>query len=159
MTDPAPGRPHMPGYGIADDTDGALPWNWARERLESSRNYWVATTRPGGRPHLMPVWGVWMDDLLYFSTAITSTKARNMLANPECSISTEHANEAVIVEGVARVEDEEETLRPVWAAYKQKYDWDMTGESMFVIAPALAFGFIERAEEFGRSATRWQFGA
>ncbi len=112
----------MPGYGISESAEGILPWSWARERLETSRNYWVASVRPDGRPHLMPVWAVWLDGVLYFSTARTSRKARNLYANPNCSVSTEHGNEAVIVEGVAAVEEDPAVLTPVWAAYKTKYD-------------------------------------
>ena len=55
------GRPHIPGYGIPTHTEGLLPWSFALERLEKARNYWVATTRPDGRPHTVPVWGVLVD--------------------------------------------------------------------------------------------------
>ena len=57
MTQPKASRPHMPGYGILDANSGKglLPWSWATERLAKARNYWVATTRPDGNPHAMPV--------------------------------------------------------------------------------------------------------
>ncbi|MEI6136703.1 MAG: pyridoxamine 5'-phosphate oxidase family protein [Chloroflexota bacterium] len=34
----------------------------ALARLRTAMNYWIATTRPDGRPHAAPVWGVWLDD-------------------------------------------------------------------------------------------------
>ena len=157
MPDPTPSRPHMPGYGIAESTEGILPWSWARERLERSRNYWVATMHPGGRPHLMPVWAVWLQGVLYFSTARTSRKARNLFANPNCSVSTERGDEAVILEGPATVSEDPDVLRPAWDAYKAKYDWSLEGESMFVLRPRVAFAFIERADQFVTAATRWRF--
>jgi hypothetical protein len=48
----------MPGYGVAGPTGGRglLPWSWAEGRLTKSHDYWVATVRQDGRPHLMPVW-------------------------------------------------------------------------------------------------------
>src|SRR5439155_12821608 len=68
VTEPVPERPGFEhGYGIS----GAPPetsWSDAAARLESARNYWVATTRPDGRPHTMPVWGLWLDDAVVFST-------------------------------------------------------------------------------------------
>ena len=134
-----------------------LPWSWAEERLQISRNYWVATTRPDGRSHLMPVWAVWLADTLYFSTARTSTKARNLFANPNCTISTEHADEAVILEGSVVHEEDHSMLRPVWDTYKAKYDWGLEGESMFALRPKLAFAFVESAEQFATAATRWRF--
>ena len=93
----------MPDYGIsgADEGEGLLPWEWAAERLSVSHNYMVATTRPDGRPHVMPVWGVWLDDAFYFSTGRQSRKARNLGANPHCVVSTDRAEEAVILEGLA----------------------------------------------------------
>ena len=50
----------MPDYGVPADLDGVLPWSWAQERLERTRNFWVVTVDPAARPHAMPVWGVWL---------------------------------------------------------------------------------------------------
>ena len=59
--EPSTSRPHMPGYGIAGPREGSglLPWSWAVQRLTASHDYWLATVCPDGRPHVMPVWGVW----------------------------------------------------------------------------------------------------
>jgi hypothetical protein len=66
---PHASRPDIPEYGIlpADQGRGLLPWSWAQERLETSRNYWISTTRPDGRPHTTPIWGVWWENCFYFS--------------------------------------------------------------------------------------------
>jgi PPOX class probable F420-dependent enzyme len=149
----------MPGYGVREDAEGILPWPWARERLENTRNYWLATTRPDGRPHVMAVWGLWLGDRFWFSTAITSTKARNLATNPALAISTESGAEAVVLEGAAELVEDKATLKPVWDAYKAKYNWPMEGESMFAVRPATVFAFIETAESFGSTATRWRFHA
>jgi nitroimidazol reductase NimA-like FMN-containing flavoprotein (pyridoxamine 5'-phosphate oxidase superfamily) len=81
----------MPGYGIADAKGGRglLSWQWATERLEKGRTYWLATTRETGMPHVMPVWGVWFSDAFFFSTGNQSRKARNLAKNPGCSVATE----------------------------------------------------------------------
>ncbi len=57
MGDPKSSRPHMPGYGLLDAAQGTglLPWSWAVERLERSHDYWMATLRPDGRPHAVPI--------------------------------------------------------------------------------------------------------
>lgn len=157
MPDPEAGRPYMPGYGISEGEEGLLPWSWAAERLERSHNYWVVTVRPDGRPHAVPVWGVWLDDRFFFSTARTSRKASNLAGNRNCVVCTEQATEAVIVEGEAEVIDAPDFLRPVWEAYNAKYGWDLSGESMFAVSPRTAFAFIERPEEFESAATRWRF--
>ena len=69
-------RPHMPGYGIPDDETALRPWRWAEKILRAGHNYWVATARPDGRPHAMPVWAVWRAEALWFSSgAHTITSA------------------------------------------------------------------------------------
>src|ERR687885_452744 len=83
-SDPPASRPYMPGYGIVGPTEGSglLPWSWAEQRLVASRNYWLASGRPDGRPHVMPVWGVWHQRSLWFSSSRGSRKARNLAADP-----------------------------------------------------------------------------
>lgn len=158
MNEPQASRPDMPGYGISESAEGLLPWSWALERIEACRNFWVQSVRPDGRPHSMPVWGVWADGRFFFSTARTSRKAANLGVNPRCVVCTESGHEAVIVEGEASVVEDAETLRPVWAAYKAKYGWDLEGESMFAVSPRTAFAFIESEEQFATAATRWRWG-
>ncbi len=69
----------MPGYGIAQKRDGLMEWEHLSKHMASARNYWIITTRPDGRPHAAPVWGVWMDEVFYFSTGARSVKARNLV--------------------------------------------------------------------------------
>jgi general stress protein 26 len=75
----------------------------AEERLTASRNYWVASSWPDGRPHAMPVWGIWHDGALWFSSSRQSRKARNLAADPRCVVTTENAVEPVVIEGAAEV--------------------------------------------------------
>jgi hypothetical protein len=149
----------MPGYGIAAAADGVLPWSWAAERLAKSRNYYVVTTRPDGRPHAMPVWGVLIDELLCFSTSTTSTKARNLARDARCTVATERADEAVIVEGTAEALAGEALLARFKAVYKEKYDWDVdTAQGgLYAVRPVKVFGFIEHSDQFTSTATRWTF--
>jgi nitroimidazol reductase NimA-like FMN-containing flavoprotein (pyridoxamine 5'-phosphate oxidase superfamily) len=149
----------MPGYGVPAGPDGLRSWDWALERLTKSRNYYVATTRPDGRPHVMPVWGVWIDNRLLFSTGNSSTKARNLAANPSCAVATDDPTEALIVEGIAAEETDAEILQRFVAVYKDKYDWEVNASAggIFAVTPRVAFAFIESPEDFQNSATRWRF--
>jgi hypothetical protein len=151
----------MPGYGVAGPTEGKglLPWRWARRRLAKSHNYWIATARPNGRPHLMPVWGLWLDDAFYFSTGAKSRKARNLRRNARCVISTERGDEAVIVEGAAARLKPRAIPTTFAPAYKKKYGWDMSDnkEPVYRLLPQKAFAFIEHSDNFLNTATRWKF--
>jgi Pyridoxamine 5'-phosphate oxidase len=154
---PKAGRPDIPGYGLATSKKGILPWKWAADKLSKSRQYWIATGRPDGSPHLMIVWGLWMADGFYFSTGKNTRKARNLAQNPHCVIGSEDASQAVIVEGQVEPFDASKGMKPLFAAYKTKYKMDVSGmgEPFYHMKPEVAFGFIEK--KFPKTATRWKF--
>ena len=154
--EPKADRPHMPGYGIADSSSGLLDWDWAEQRLTASRNYWLSTVSADGVPHSMAVWGVWFEGRLWFSTGSESKKARNLTAQPRCVITTERADEAVVVEGHAeRMADAPEDVPRL---YFEKYGMGYPEDSgMFTVQPLTVFGFIESSERFAETATRWSF--
>lgn len=157
-------RPHMPGYGVpapGEDDEGMLPWSWAEERLRRSQSLWVVTVGPDSVPHAMAVWGVWIDEGFFFSTAGGSRKARNLLVNPACVVHTGDTSEPVVVWGSARVLAAGDPARPTaFEAYEAKYGIsfpDPDVNPVFGVTPTWAFGIIETEEEFTRSATRWSF--
>ena len=47
-------RPQIPDYGISTSKTGLLPWKWALKTLTESREYWIVTVRPDGRPQWQP---------------------------------------------------------------------------------------------------------
>src|SRR4030081_811290 len=82
VNEPLSSRPFMPGYGMlpAEQGSGLLSWSWAEERLSKSRNYWLVSTWPDGRPHAMPVWGVWHDGSFWVSSSGGGRKNPNPLS-------------------------------------------------------------------------------
>ena len=160
---PKPSRPQAPGYGFPENNKGLLPWSWAEQRLKKSHNYWITTVRPDGSPHTMVVWGLWQDGRFLFSTGSKSRKSRNLDQNPRCIVCTEHANEAVIVEGVAEIADLA-ARRKLIPAYEKKYTFDLSTmkddllsmkEPVFAIRPRVVFGLWEK--HFQSKSTRWKF--
>src|SRR5438067_9261496 len=156
-TKPKANRPHLPGYGISESRKDLLPWKWAEDVLSKTQNYFLATVRSDGRPHVMPLWGVWMGGHFYFSTGKNSVKARNLDNNPNCVLCPGGADEAVMLEGVARKVADSKILKKVSKVYFEKYKFDPSemNEPIFVIRPRVAFGQIEKT--FGKTATRWTF--
>jgi hypothetical protein len=150
----------MPAYGIApaDEGEGLLPWSWAEERLRDARNYWVATVSDDGGPHTAPVWALWFDDGVAFSTSPRSRKAENLARDARCVISVESGDDAVIVEGVTR--GLEPDRRAAYEnAYEAKYAFDMKEmtDPLTLVMPRVVFGFIASADRFGNTATKWTF--
>jgi nitroimidazol reductase NimA-like FMN-containing flavoprotein (pyridoxamine 5'-phosphate oxidase superfamily) len=152
----------MPGYGIvgADEGSGLLPWSWAVERLTVSHDYWLATVWPDGRPHLMPVWGVWVEDALWFSSSGQARKTRNLAAEPRCTATTDNALEPVVIEGRAERVEAPEAVAGFAAAVNAKYDTEYPTEfflenASFRLVPTVAIGLGE--SDFTGSPTRWRF--
>jgi len=153
----------MPGYGLPEGSMGLLPWSWAEQRLKKSHNYWITTVKPDGAPHTMVVWGLWQDGRFLFSTGSKSRKARNLAQNTNCVVCTEHAQEAVIVEGIAEIADVA-SRRKLLPAYERKYKFDMgemkkdilsMKEPIFAVRARVVFGLWEK--DFIGKSTRWMF--
>ncbi len=101
---PAPrrSRPAFPdGYGLPETDQGLLEWSQVEARLVASEHYWLTTVRPDGRPHVVPRWGVWLDDRFFYDGAPTTRHAVNLRDNPHCSLNLEDGKEAVVVEGTS----------------------------------------------------------
>lgn len=165
---PKPTRIQAPGYGFPKGTKGLLPWSWAEQRLKKSHNYWITTVKPDGSlrsvsPHTMVIWGLWQDGRFLFSTGKESRKARNLASNPNCIVCTEHAQEAVIVEGVAEIADIA-ARRKFLPVYERKYKFDMSSmkddilamkEPVYAVRPRVVFALWEK--HFQCKSTRWKF--
>lgn len=159
-------RPDMAAYGVPDDLDGVLPWTWAESRLIANRNYWLVTASAQGRPHAMPVWGVWLPaaEQFGFSCAASARKVRNLADNPKVVVTIDDTIECVSLEGHAAPADTAgaQMVARTWA---EKYEPDPAkrpemeafalASLTYLVTPERAFGLIERDEEFGPRATRW----
>lgn len=155
-------KPRMFGSYIGS---AGLPWMWAIERLTRARNYWIATTRPDGKPHSRPVWGVWLDDAFYFSTGSLATK--NLATRPAITVHLESGSEVIIIEGVAEIVKDATLVEQIVSLYNQKYSWNLVPHNLpdpfYIVRPQVAFGWhfddsLLTPESSGlETATRWRF--
>jgi nitroimidazol reductase NimA-like FMN-containing flavoprotein (pyridoxamine 5'-phosphate oxidase superfamily) len=157
-------RPHMPeGYGEFDSDETLLPWTFVDERLTAARNYWVASTRPGGRPHAVPTWGVWLDGAFYMEGSPDTRRFRNLTANPAVSVHLESGDEVVILEGTTEEmgKPDQELAQRLSQDFTKKYSasgyspgpdqWDRGG--LYRVKPHLVLAW----SEFPATLTRWRF--
>jgi Pyridoxamine 5'-phosphate oxidase len=154
------GLPHVPPlYGLKTPHQ-YLPFRHAEQRLAVARNYWICTVRPDGRPHAIPVWGFWLDGCLYFGTARSSRKARNLANNPALSIHLESGDDVIILEGQAVEVDltDKPTFKKLDAASRAKYKMPImiVPESvLYCVRPRMVLAWTEK--DFPTNATRWAF--
>ena len=157
--EPQASRPQAPQtYRFPKDLEGLLPWSHAVERLERAQNYWLATMRPDGRPHVTPIWGVWVEEALYFDGLPATRWGRNMATNPAIAVHLESGDDVVILEGEVEdtVTDAELTGRIV-EAWQNKYGRlapDPGGRGIFRLRPRTARAWSSATFE---DATRWSF--
>ncbi len=156
--EPRASRAFMPPVpSDPESTEGMIPWSRVRERLERAQNYWLATTRPDGRPHVVPVWGAWLDEALYFDGLRTNRWARNIAANPAIAVHLESGDDVVIIEGMVEVVTTDEELGAhIVAVYASKYDDPFPQPAtpgIFRLRPRTARAWTENWED----ATRWHF--
>jgi PPOX class probable F420-dependent enzyme len=159
---PRAGRPKMPkSYGLKGPRSGSglMPWAQAVAQLAAARNYWITTVRGDGRPHAMPVWGVWLGEALLFSTGRASQKGRNLARDPRVGVHLESGDEVVILEGVAEELTEPARLAQFAEAYDAKYHFrpDISDPEnvTYAVRPQVALGWLET--DFPGGATRWKF--
>jgi PPOX class probable F420-dependent enzyme len=155
----------MPGYGIlaADGGSGLIPWAEAERRLTVSHDYWCATVRPDGRPHVMPVWGVWLEGQVWFSSSRQSRKARDLEADPRCTLTTDDAQNPVVLDGVAARVTDPGAIAGFLDAVNAKYDaglaidfLDPEVNGSYAVRPSTVIALTHG--DFTGSPTRWRFG-
>ena len=147
------------GYPFPAAEEGLLPWEWAAERLAQARHFWLATVRPDGRPHVAPLWGVWVGNAMYFDGYPSTRWGRNLAANPVASIHLEHGDEVVIAEGTATFERVEPDLAAAMIAdWTKKYgrlEPEPDTRGIYEFRPTSVRGW---SNEMLGDGTRWRFG-
>jgi hypothetical protein len=109
---------------------------------------------------MVPVWGFWLDGSLYFGTARSTRKARNLAHNPALSVHLESGDDVVILEGAAVEVDlsDKQTLKELDAASRAKYKMPLMvipENVVYCVRPRVVLAWTE--SDFPNNATRWQF--
>jgi pyridoxine/pyridoxamine 5'-phosphate oxidase len=168
---------NLDGYGAPP-----LSWDQARERLETEwklqgpgdegagHTHWLATVRPDGTPHVMPVGAAWDDGAFYFVSGPGTRKSRNLAGNPRCVLTFAGRGLDMVVEGTAARVTDKATLQRLADVYRAN-GWEPTAREsafyaeynapsagpppwyLYEFTPATVFG-LSTGEPSG--ATRWR---
>ena len=168
------------GRGTEADSEAGvsqpLPWSEAQQRLSQGGWFWLATVRPDGAPHVMPVFSVWSQAALFVASKETARKSRNLAAEPRCVITHDAGDLHLVVEGVARKVADDATLTRASEAFGATYGWPTVPQDgkldaeygaptsggppydVFEIVPTKVIGLpTGQGGEF--TPTRWRFQA
>ena len=99
MNQPKVTRPDFPP-GYVDHPTGEVPWEYVAAQLTGARHYWLCSTRPDGRPHVVPRWCVYLDGRIYYDGSSETRHAQNIALNPHVALHLEDGDE--IAHQVAR---------------------------------------------------------
>src|SRR4051794_29940407 len=94
-----------------------LPWADALASWAAGGTYWLATVRPDGRPHVVPIGPAWLDGALYFTTGQGTRKEQNLAHNAHCALSLGGKGFDLVVEGTAAKVRDDATLQRLAAFY------------------------------------------
>jgi len=151
------------GYGIPKTNRSLLSWSFVEEQMSKAHNFWVSTTRPDGRPHAIPTWGVWLEGRFYFEGSPQTRHMRNLSQNPGIVVHLESGEKVVIIEGEAHeiVPPEPSLAECLSAVFSRQYAWAKYSPTpqawdaggLFVVQPKTVLAW----SRFPKDATRWRF--
>lgn len=111
---------------FSDPGAAPTPWAAAEQALTDAQLFWLTTVRADGRPHVTPLVAVWLDDALHFCTGAAEQKTANLRHCPDVVLTTGRnewdSGVDVVVEGRAVRTSDEELLRRLAGAWREKWD-------------------------------------
>ena len=160
MTTPKVSRPQFP-KGYVDNPASYVDWSWVATQLTDSKNYWLCSARPDGRPHVIPRWAVYVDGRIYYDGSPETRHAQNIETNPNISVHLESGDQVIILEGISRPAGKPDTdlANRLVEAYRRKYapigyspepnQWDGGGLYAFTPHQCIAWtSFTENPTKF-----------
>jgi len=171
-------KKNLDGYGAP-----IIPWEKVYERIQKGftqapktggpdrHTAWLATVRPDGKPHVMPIGVLFVDDAFYFNTGPKTLKARNIARNPSTVITLATDDFDLVIQGPARRIVDPAHLQRIADAFKKqgwepivvkggltaKYSAPSAGPppwNVYEVKPETIFA-LGTANPYG--ATRWNF--
>jgi Pyridoxamine 5'-phosphate oxidase len=161
---------NLDGYGFAE-----LEWSRALAALKVNSSptltHWLGTTRPDGTPHAAGVGVQYQSGFWYFTSNPSTRKARNLAANPHCTISAALPGIDLVAEGTAARVTDPDTLELLASVFREDgWPAEVAGDALTApfSAPSAGpppwhvyrFTFhqavgVSTKEPYG--ATRWRF--
>jgi hypothetical protein len=129
-------------------------------RLVEAQHYWLATVRPDGRPHVVPLDGIWLDGLWYFGGSAQAVRRRNLEANAHAVLHLEDGTSAVIVEGACRfAAPSQRTAKELSAVSKRKYGYGPPANAyragVWTLGPVKVMAWTNLTTDATRFIFRW----
>ena len=124
------------GYGMPEPRENLVSLDFISGQMSQSRHYWISTVFPDGRPHVVPVWGIWHENRFHFEGSMQTAWGKNILKDPRIAVHLPDADKVVIIEGTAHIIQDDEIDSAAWdildTAFQRKYKVDQGSPYIFV---------------------------
>lgn len=147
----------IPGYKMPEDETHLVPWDFVAAQMEPARHYWLSTTYPDGRPHAVPVWGIWYANRFHFEGSMKTAWARNLVRNPGIVVHLPDGDRVVILEGIAHIIEDDEIDSEAW------HRLDTTFQSKYQVTQGSPYWYVQPKKVLAwdgedlHTMTRWLF--
>ena len=145
------------GYKMPETSENLVTWDFVAEQMSQSRHYWISTVFPDSRPHVVPVWGIWLEDRFHFEGSMQTSWGRNISKNPRIAVHLPSADKVVIIEGTAHILGDDEIDDEAWnildSIFQQKYQVEK-GSPYIYVQPKRVLAWNGEALT---TMTRWIF--
>jgi general stress protein 26 len=156
VPDATPAR-KLKGYKMPETGENLVPWEFVTEQMTRSRHYWISTVFPDGRPHVVPVWGIWHANRFHFEGSMQTAWGQNIRKNPRTAVHLPSADQVVIIEGTAHMIQDDEIDNEMWnlldSTFQRKYQVDR-GSPYLYVQPRRVLAW--NGEDLS-TMTRWVF--
>lgn len=98
-------------------------WRAIEARLGREATIWLATVRGDGRPHLVPLWFIWLDGHIFICTGSGTQKFTNMYNNQNVALALSDPVNVIMIEGEAHTADRSR-IDSLAEHFFHKYEWD-----------------------------------
>jgi hypothetical protein len=121
------------------DIYGHEPLAWSRvlgqlERTDYRATHWLATSGPGGEPHIAGVGAMWDGGKFYIVSGPKTRKGRDIARNDRCSIAVSMPDIDLVMEGTAAMVSDPDTLSRLARRYAD-VGWPAEARDGAITAP------------------------
>jgi general stress protein 26 len=120
--------------------------------LKESEICYIATTKPNGDPHVVPIWFIWYQSKIYFETDKTTVKFHNLQKRNRTMLCF-GGKDTYLIEGSVKWCSEQELDFPIRQMYWEKYPKHM--EDSYINEKTLLFEVIPDKEQSWHYGPSW----
>lgn len=144
-------------YQMPEDSTNLLSWDFVSVHMTSSQHYWLTTVSADGRPHAVPVWGIWYKNRVHFEGRMEAAWARHLVRDPRITVHLPNGEQVVIIEGTAHIIHDDDIDNDEWNRI------DTTFQSKYQVDKGSPYWYVEPQKVVAwdggglQTMTRWLF--